>query len=775
MRISGTAAWWLVAMLACALAFGACGGDDDDDSSDEGATDDDTDDDTTDDDDDTLDDDDTADDDTSDDDTGDDDTVVDPFPMPSENPSAKADAFRLFYRERNDRANLSLNRFGVGGDAVFANAFDQMAIAKDGNEYEVVVGPNDNNPIGVTAYTAWKLYKTMGGRNLELTLIRLFEGLAFNEAVSGHPGLTCREALPGWTRTMDGVSDTVTRTRFGAPFVSPWTYPPALEKEVLDTFYDGVVIKYRENPEEYFFNFKPINSLESFAVTWVFDELPHFLRLSDCCSSFMRTPEGYDWEGAYWGNHNSRDNFTDYAMGYIAALEATRTPDLPDDLADAAEHAVEAATRTADAITEAGMIQMTVPEWDDYDVLVPGGIDRPDLHGEIEGQDLGSLASCTMVYTAQALSTEGLEYPVPELPLPGDVIYQTVTRTLERIGIHVDWPVPTCKSIDEAFIGLTWREILEMKIGDEPLFDWLGDKVPWLLPLLLDGTADDFEEMLLGAVTLCEYARVTDRPALYVAAKTSLYDLLEVTRILVRLVYEAKSDSATWGSVEGEIGAASADGVLESVGRLQYMSALYGRMYDLETPMEDFGAFDLGDSRVSQIEAYLTYGDTADKPLMTDQQIYDRVLDPESGRLWQKDEWIQERYLDRFGDTVPVRRAGDGYEAISADDEWHSVENDHHRWFGSILMWHESALCAESTHTLDCAWATIGCEPVDLNESGAVDEADQALFDTAWSTYGEDASCDSYNDHCDDADLDGDGTLTADDAAFMAAAQGCWY
>ena len=132
MRISGTAAWWLVAMLACALAFGACGGDDDDDSSDEGATDDDTDDDTTDDDDDTSEgDDDTADDDTSDDDTGDDDTVVDPFPMPSENPSAKADAFRLFYRERNDRANLSLNRFGVGGDAGSGGGVSAVQAASD--------------------------------------------------------------------------------------------------------------------------------------------------------------------------------------------------------------------------------------------------------------------------------------------------------------------------------------------------------------------------------------------------------------------------------------------------------------------------------------------------------------------------------------------------------------------------------------------------------------------------------------------------------------------
>ena len=38
------------------------------------------------------------------------------------------------------------------------------------------------------------------------------------------------------------------------------------------------------------------------------------------------------WEGAYWGNHNSRDNFTDYALGFLAAMEAAATPGLPADL-----------------------------------------------------------------------------------------------------------------------------------------------------------------------------------------------------------------------------------------------------------------------------------------------------------------------------------------------------------------------------------------------------------------------------------------------------------
>ena len=62
------------------------------------------------------------DDDTTDDDTGDDDTGDDPPPDP--NPNAKADAFRLFYKERSLRTNLSYNRFGLAADAVAATMIE---------------------------------------------------------------------------------------------------------------------------------------------------------------------------------------------------------------------------------------------------------------------------------------------------------------------------------------------------------------------------------------------------------------------------------------------------------------------------------------------------------------------------------------------------------------------------------------------------------------------------------------------------------------------------
>jgi len=83
---------------------------------------------------------------------------------------------------------------------------------------------------------------------------------------------------------------------------------------MLDTFYDGVTFTYREDPSDFYFTFKPAADPTAYAVTYVFSELPGFIRSSDCCSSLMRTPEGYPWAGAFWGNHNSRDNSQDLAL-----------------------------------------------------------------------------------------------------------------------------------------------------------------------------------------------------------------------------------------------------------------------------------------------------------------------------------------------------------------------------------------------------------------------------------------------------------------------------
>jgi hypothetical protein len=630
------------------------------------------------------------------------------IPPPSINPNARAEAFKLFYRERAERTVLALNRFGLAGDTFFASAFGKNYIARAGNRFEAVPGPNDNNPIGMTVFGVWKGYQAIGGRDLELPLIRLFEGLAFNEAVSGHPGLTCREALPGWTVTLDGVNKTVTRMKAGSAVTPPVTCSTALEREILDRFYNGVVFTYRNDPGEYYFNFKAVNELEDFSTTFVFHGLPDFLRISDCCSSWMVTKTG-PWKGAFWGNHNSRDNFPDYAMGYLAALEAAATPGLPADLAKAAGHAAAAARRTCDAIAAAGMPLMTVGEWSDYATLVPAGQRRPD--GTTEAQYLGSLVSCQMAYLARAISSEGLTYPPPEISLPA--------------------AMTTCRSIDDAVMGVCWGDVLRIA-------EALENISPDLLKKATSGIRDDFKEILLSAAGLCYYARMTRQNALYDEARKTLWNLIRIARLM------NEED-------------------------LTYHAALYARMFDMDAPMEDFKNFEIGDGRVRNIESRLASGDTSPSPLISNEQIRERVMTA----LEKRERWIRERYRNRFGDSVPVRRAGEGYECLGPDDRWMPTGNPRHLWFGDIQLWKEIPLCSLAPQTLDCSWARLGCAPADLNGSGSVDAADMAILDYLWNLFGPNAACFAGNGWCDGADLDRNGALDNDDRAFMAAAMGC--
>ena len=80
-------------------------------------------------------------------------------------------------------------------------------------------------------------------------------------------------------------------------------------------------------------------------------------------------------------------------------------------------------------------------------------------------------------------------------------------------------------------------------------------------------------------------------------------------------------------------------------------------------------------------------------------------------------------------------------------------------------------LCTTAPHVLDCAWARLGCERPDLDESGAVDDADQAMLEAAFEELGDGAPCGA--DRCAGADLDSSGALDASDRAFMEAALGC--
>jgi hypothetical protein len=752
----------LLIFVATALfALAGCGDDDDDD--DNGSPDDDF----PDDDDDVADDDDAViDDDDDDNDDDDNDTVGPPV---SPNPNAKADAFRLYYRERMERTALSYNRFGLAGDSVFGTTIGKYYVSKSGNEYEVVAGPNDNNPNGISTWGAWQLFQAIGGRDLELTLIRQFEGLVFSEAVTELGGITVREALPGWTRIMDGVSDTITRTRLGVPVASPMPYAPALEQEILDTFYDGLIFTYRENPNEYYWNFKAINELSDYADTFVFSPLPDTLFISNCCSSWMRTPYG-DWEGAYWANHNSRDNFTDYAQGYLAAFEAERTPGLPADLAAAATNAANAARAVGDRIVADGMIQMTADEHHPYDEPRPAGETRPD--GTTEWQDLGSMASCQMAYVAQAISSEGLTTPVPKIPLPGAIEASAIKALFDALGISLPAPKFNCTSLDDAFIGMGWGEILELKILGISWYTWaefVSFFAPDLLNELLGGTQDDFKELVLGAVNICYYAKIMEEDDLFVEARATLNNLVEMMYRLNGLVYFMYTEPTIGQELARNYGPEHMASTLKGIDENLYTVATYSRMFGIESPLDHFANFNLGDSRAWWIESQLYKGDTTAWALKNDAEMQTEVM----AGVARREQWIQDRYHARFGNDIPQRRNGNGYECMLPDGTWQATENPHHDWFGSIHLWHEAGLCNLSPETLDCSWAALGCAHADLNEDGDVNSSDLALFNDAFSEYGMGAECDATNDWCGGADLDMSGALDTDDQGYINTAQGC--
>ncbi len=771
----------LLALLAL-LTFAACENNDDnntttsdddavadddqvdDDADDDG--DDDADDDTADDDvidDDTIDDD-TIDDDTIDDDTADDDTTDDDTWTPPEvDDTARANGFKMFYKERVSRLLLSWNLFGLAGDAAFGTNIHKHYIAKEGNEYEVIAGETDNNTIGFSVFSTYHAWQNLGGRDTELSLIRMFEGLVFYEAVTGHSGLTSREQLPGWTRVMDGVNGTVTRYRDNVVFTPPVVYSSELEGEILDTFYDGVVVTYREDPGEYYWNFKPANELTDFAITYVFSEPPYFFRNSDCCSSWMVTKKG-PWIGAYWGNHNSRDNFPDMSMGFLAAMDAADDMSLPADVREAAQHAVEAGHAVGDRIVADSNVQMTVVEGTDYENIIPGGQIRPD--GTTEWQDLGSLAVCLECYLAQALSSAGLDLPVGDTPMPGSIEESAIRELFRLIGITPP-PVPDkiCHSIDDSMLGMTWTDLMEAEIFGQPWYEvafMIGELFPDLFPSLLGSTADDFKEMEMGAMALCYYAEITGKDDLLRVSRKTLKNLVDLHRILATLVYSVANSPYRTGDQ------AMYDELLKNATDEFYWAAFMASMYDIKTEVADFANFEKGLNRAAYQESILALGDTSPWTLKTDEEILAAV----ENALANEDEWLVQRYRDRFGTTPPVRRAGDAYEAIGPDDQWHPAENPHHQGYSAgELLW-EMALCTNAPWAASCDWAALGCERPDLNGSGTVDQTDRDAFDAAYATYSGQA-CNDGNSWCEGADLDHSGAADQSDVTFIEAAMGC--
>lgn len=695
---------------------------------------------------------------TDDDDTDDDvdDDADDDF-EPWQNPEARADAFRLFYKERMSRVLLAYNRFALVNDVVPAHTLGAVWVSRSGNNWEAVLHPKDNNDIGFAAFNTYQAYKVYRTRELALALIRMFEGLAVSEGVSGHPGLTCREWEPGWTLTIDGPKGTVSRVHDGEEVDPAEAFPKELEQEIIDTFFSDVIFTYRADPTEYYFTAEPLMNTGEYALTFVFVEMPDFLRVSNCCSSFMVSKLGR-YKGYFWGNHNSRDNFPDYTMGYLAGCECMNDTEADKDLRQSARCACEAGRRIGDSVVIHGYNLMTVPEFRPYDELIVAGAIRPD--GTTESEDLGSMNSCQMSYMAKALSSWGLHSPDEYVEAPGSYETLAIRNLLKALGI--DLPLTrVCRNLDDAYGPFTWKELLEFEILGFSLFDifelLLNQMPDEMVPLLLE-LAEDLHQPEESAYVVVYYAMITQQDELLLAARKTLFHILEIHRKVAQILIGFLKDKP-----------ASAE-LLKSAESEYYLATIYAHIYGVGNENYDPGDFENGLWNAQWFEAVMNRPDSQPLPLLSDAQMWQRIERELNG----SEPWIVERYYERFGDSPPLRRAGDHYEAVGIDGEFHEIPNLSHYWFGGFRLWFEVPLCSLSPTVLDCSWALLGCERVDLNEDKTVDGADQTLFDEAWAIYGS-ATCDEDNDWCGGADLDRSGALDSEDQQFMQAAQGCWY
>ncbi len=688
---------------------------------------------------------------------------------PWENTDARADAFRLFYKERISRVLLAYNRFSLVNDVVPAHTLGATYVDKSTNHYDILLHPKDNNEIGTSAFTAYHAYKVFRSRELALTLVRLFEGLAVAEEVSGIPGLTCREWQTGYTLTIDGPGSAITRTRGGLPVAPAEAYPAALEEEIVDAFFSDGVYTYLGDPTEYYFTMEPLIRPGHWAVTYVFEEMPDFLRVSDCCSSFMVSKLGA-FTDYFWGNHNSRDNFPDFAMGYFAACEAMDDPDADADVRAAAARACASGRRIGDSVVGHGYNLMTVSEYEPYDEehLIVAGEIRPS--GESEGPEwLGSMNSCQMAYMAKALSTDGLASPREKVENPGAYEIIAIKAIYELLGLPAPDITKTCRSIDDAYMGKTWGELLELELLGTPLWDLLETNLyeqPDTFVPLVKTLADAVHQPEKSAEALVYYARTFSGSCeLVQKARETLYHILEVQRRSAQLLYD-------WATAQPDPPGDIVSSALEELA----LAAKYAHVAGIGG--EQFAPYDFtrDETYTERYEGVLVRPDSTPWPLMTDEDIWSEIEDELNGECIPRPT-VYERYWDRFptpGDK-PLRRLGDHYEAVGLDGTFHEIPNISHQWFGSVRLWEAIPMCTLEPTSLDCAWALLGCEVPDLDGSGAVDGADQALFDATWTVYGEGASCSEANGWCGGADLDHSGALEADDQEFMSVAQGCWY
>ena len=670
---------------------------------------------------------------------------------PVPDPESAARAFRLYYKERVERVVVSYNRFMLFGDVTFGTTIGKAGVARTGNQWEVVAGPNDNNRIGVSMRTVWYAYRVYRSRLLALSLMRMLEGLVFFEAVSGHPGLTARMVYPGWTREVDGVAGTVVRTREGGPVSAPTPPGAGLESEMLAAFFQDFRVTYREAPEDILLAYMPAREIGPYAITYSHSMMPDYLRVSDCCTSLKRVPDSYPWAGAWFGNHNSRDNFPDLATGYLVALQIMNDPDADSDLRETAERAWAAGQRIGDLIQTYEGKLMTVSEHDPYDELVVAGGVRPD--GETEAEDLGSLSDCQMAFLARALSADGLTLPLPELPAPGSV--EALLSDVLGDGCPVQQPVRTCTRLQEAYCGKDWSTIGELELLGIPWLEAVAElekETPGSAESLIGSFQDDFHEKTIAALELYSYAVSRGDAELAEAARKALGEITQLSRFFGKLLW-AQTKPAQYAE------------------RL-YSSALFDAQAGIEVDPNDLGDYARAEWQMARMEQMLELPDTEFEPLKSDEELLTIVQNDLVG----KSESVKARYQEHYGETIPLRRAGGGYEATGyhPDHEWPwaEVATPKHHQLGGIRLLEAIPLCVTAPHLLDCTWAALGCARPDLDGSGTVDAADQAAM-VAATTLHANTPCNSTNNWCDGADLDRTGTIDETDAAFMAAAQGC--
>ncbi len=680
-----------------------------------------------------------------------------PVPEPPDETAtdeSRARGFKLYYAERVNRLLTAYNRFHLTGDVTFGTTIRSIKIARQGDDWEVIAGPSDNNQIGTTVWNVYNAYRVFGTRELELTLVRMLNGLTFYEAATGHPGMTSREVYPGWTRVVDGAAGSSALTRFGAPVTPPTQYSPGLRQELAQTFWSGTTFTYRENPEEFMFSFFPAWDPGKYAKSISFYKLPKLIMSSECCSSLVRVPDDKPWAGAYWGNHNSRDNFPDIGLGFLAAKLAAEDTSLSADVRAAAAQAVEAGKRVGDLVLENDTAIITVSDVGDYDTFEVSGTIRP--HGEPEIQDLGSMGACPMAFLAQAMSSEGLEgAPAEGIPLPYSIDKELFSNRAIQNALTCPIPdEPRCVNYDDGYCSRTWGEFGSIRWQGTPFLEYLEENQA-IAKVVLSSWQNDYDDVVEATMAVYHYAAATGDAARIEEARRAVFHATELQLKFAELAYPDEED------------AARRDGY-------RFRAALYRAEANLPVDEAFFFDFARPEQDSAGLERLLTLPDSGPAPLMTEAEIAAKIQENLDRTTLDH---VIDRYETTYPDGPPIRRTADGYEASGTpltELPWTEVEVPRHHDVGWYRFLDAVVLCEQAPQWVSCDWAKIGCEPVDVDGTGTVNEADVVAIEQA-VTNSAGRTCDAQNAWCDGADLDRSGTADGSDVAFAQAAEGCFY